>query len=62
MITVSTTDLARIYWNDAQAGEYTTQDIPLAFRKPALFNAMMAKSLTEFQTVGGALPPDLVPE
>ncbi|KAJ9616493.1 hypothetical protein H2200_000212 [Cladophialophora chaetospira] len=57
----STTHLARIYWNQAQAADYGNHVIRLALRKPVLLNALMTKSLTDFQTAGGALPAGSVP-
>ena len=53
--------MARIYWNEAQAADYNSHVVQLALRKPFLFNALMAKSLTDFQTAGGALPANSVP-
>jgi hypothetical protein len=48
--------LAQIYWNDSQTADHNKHIVPLALRKPALFNALMAKSLMHFQTADRPVP------
>ncbi|EXJ59500.1 uncharacterized protein A1O5_12125 [Cladophialophora psammophila CBS 110553] len=56
----STTHLAQVYWSDVHAADHNSHIVPLALQKPALFNAMMAKALTDFRFGDDALSDDMV--
>ncbi|KIW87087.1 uncharacterized protein Z519_12384 [Cladophialophora bantiana CBS 173.52] len=60
-IKISTTHLTQVYWSDVQAADHNSLIVPLALQNPALFNAMMAKALTDFRFGGNGLSDDMVP-
>ena len=53
--------MARYYWADNLIAEHNKYVMALAMSENVLFNAMMAKTLTEFRCGGGLLANDLIP-
>ena len=53
--------MAKFYWSENLISEHNKHIITLAMQQPVLFNAMMAKTLTEFRSAGGPIADDILP-
>ena len=60
--TVSTAHMARYYWSEKLIADHNKHVVSLAMSEPVLFNALMAKTLTDIRCGRGFLLHDFAPE
>ena len=53
--------MAKFYWSENLISEHNKHVVTLAMQQPVLFNAMMAKTLTDFRSAGGPIADDILP-